>query len=440
MKSDLPKVLHKVANRSMIGHVLDAVAPLKPERTVVVLAPGMDAVASAAAPAIIAIQEQPLGTGHAVLSARAAIEEAQEIEDVVVLFGDTPFLETATIAALLEERRREPEAAVALIAMRPPEPGLYGRVVTAADGSVEAIVEAKDASPEQRRITLCNGGVMAIAARHLFPLLDAVGNGNAQGEYYLTGIVALARAQGLGVRAWEVPEAETYGIDSRERLAAAEAMMQQKLRRRAQDGGTTLVAPETVFLSADTRLGRDVTIGPYVVFGLGVTVDDGAEILSFSHLTGAHVGRNAIVGPFARLRPGADIGEDAHIGNFVEVKQSRIGRGAKANHLTYLGDAEVGPKANIGAGTITCNYDGFTKEKTRIGAGAFIGSNTSLVAPLLIGDGAIIGAGSVVTSDVPEDGLSVERGQQTTYPGKAKRMRAVKSAAKLARAASPNTK
>lgn len=436
MKSDLPKVMHRLANRPLIQHVLGAVSPLEPERTIVVLAPGMDSVAKAASPATVAEQAQALGTGDATRAGCPAIRDLiadGRIDSVLVLFGDTPLLTVATLQALLAERRRAPAAAAVVLGMRPANPAEYGRLVCGSDGILEAIVEAKDANEEQRRIGLCNSGVMAIDARHLPGLLDAIGTENANGEYYLTDIVAIARARGLPCRVVEAPVDELAGINSRADLAAAEAIMQRRLRLAAMAGGATLIDPASVFLSADTRIGRDVTIGPFVYFGPEVVVEDGVEILSFCHFTGARIKTGAIVGPFARLRPGAEIGEDAHIGNFVEVKQAKIGRGAKANHLTYIGDSEVGARANIGAGTITCNYDGFSKELTRIGEGAFIGSNTVLVAPVTVGAGAYIAAGSAIVRDVPDDALSIGRGQQVDKPGRAARIREQKTAEKLAR-------
>jgi bifunctional UDP-N-acetylglucosamine pyrophosphorylase/glucosamine-1-phosphate N-acetyltransferase len=431
MKSARPKVLHPVANRPMIRHVLDAVATLGPARTVVVLAPGMESVAAAAAPAETAIQSEQLGTGHAVMAARAALEAAP-VEDVLILCGDTPLLAGETLGRLLAERRRC-KAALAVLAMRPPEPGAYGRMILA-DGMLEAIVEAKDATPEQRAVTLCNAGVFAVEAGLLWRLLERVDRRNAQGEYYLTDIVGLARREGLPVIAVEAPHEETAGINSRAELAAAEAAMQRRLRARHMAEGATLTAPETVFFSADTVIGRDVAIGPFTVFGPGCTVEDGAEIVGFCHFTGARIRGGAIVGPYARLRPGAEIGEDAHVGNFVEVKASRLGKGAKANHHSYLGDSEVGAGANIGAGTITVNYNGFTKERTVIGAGAFIGSNSALVAPVRIGAGAIVGAGSVITRDVAADALAIERAPQVEKPGAARAFREKRAAEKAARA------
>jgi bifunctional UDP-N-acetylglucosamine pyrophosphorylase/glucosamine-1-phosphate N-acetyltransferase len=438
MKSDLPKVMHKVANRAMVQHVLGAVQGLAPERVVVVLAPEMDQVAALVKPALVAIQSPARGTGHAVMAARDALADALlprgAAETVLVVTGDTPLLTKETLERLVAERRREPAAAVAVLAMRPAVPGSYGRMVTGADGALEAIVEAKDASVAERQIPLCNAGVMAIDGRLLFDLLGEIGTENAQGEYYLTDIVGIARRRGLVCRVAETDEEETHGINSRADLAAAEAILQRRLRERAMANGCTMVAPETVFLSADIEIGRDVTIGPFVVLGPGVVIEDGAEILSYSHFAGARIGKGAIVGPFARLRPGAELGPEVHIGNFVEVKASRIGKGAKANHLTYIGDSEVGERANIGAGTITCNYDGFFKEKTVIGAGAFIGSNTALVAPVTVGAGAITGAGSVITRDVAPDALAIERTPQVEMPGAAAAFRQRRRREKEARA------
>jgi bifunctional UDP-N-acetylglucosamine pyrophosphorylase/glucosamine-1-phosphate N-acetyltransferase len=431
MKSARPKVLHPVANRPMIRHVLDAVAALAPARTVVVLAPGMDDVAAASAPAEIAIQAEQLGTGHAVMAARGALE-GRGVEDVLILAGDAPLITTETLGRLLGERRRR-QAALAVLAMRPPVPGAYGRMILAGD-ALEAIVEAKDATPEQLAVPLCNAGVFAADARLLWRLLERVDRRNAQGEYYLTDIVALARAERLPVIVAEAPHEETAGINSRAELAEAEAAMQRRLRARHMAAGATLTAPETVFFSADTVVGRDVSIGPFTVFGPGCTVEDEAEILGFCHFTGARIRKGAIVGPYARLRPGADIGETAHVGNFVEVKASRLGKGAKANHHAYIGDSEVGARANIGAGTITVNYDGFTKARTVIGEGAFIGSNAALVAPVTVGPGAIVGAGSVITRDVAADALAIERAAQVEKPGAARAFRDRRAQAKAARA------
>src|SRR5215472_6284352 len=426
MRSAFPKVMHPIAGRPMIRYPLEALSPLCPAATVVVIGPRMDEVARVVSPAETVVQDPPLGTGDAVRAAMRALDgrlaPQGAIEDVLVLYGDTPFLATETLSRLLTERRRT-DAAVLVAGMRPVDPGPYGRFVLAADGTLECIVEAADASPEEQAIGLVNGGIMVIEARRLDEFLEALRSDNAKGEFYLTDIVAIAHRKGLSCRTVELPAEELIGINTRAELAEAEAAMQRRLRRAAMESGVTLVAPETVFLSADTRLGRDVVVEPNVIFGLGVEVGEGARIRSFSHLEGATVGAGAIVGPFARLRPGAILEEEVHIGNFVEVKAARLGAGSKANHLSYIGDSEVGPRTNIGAGTITCNYDGFNKFRTIIGEGAFIGSNTALVAPVKVGDGAIVAAGSVITRDVPPDALSIGRGQQVDKPGRAAAVR-----------------
>ncbi|HYM71821.1 MAG TPA: bifunctional UDP-N-acetylglucosamine diphosphorylase/glucosamine-1-phosphate N-acetyltransferase GlmU [Stellaceae bacterium] len=424
MQSALPKVLHEVAGQPMIAHVLAALEPLAPVATVVVLGSGADKVAKAVAPARTVVQHPPRGTGDAVRTARPALApHLAGLTDVVVLFGDAPLLQSETIARLLEARRRS-RAAVAVAGMRPADPGPYGRLVLDGDGGVERIVEARDASAAERAVGLCNGGIMAIAAELIDELVDRIGDNNAKREFYLTDIVEIGRGRGLACTHVELPADEVLGVNTRAELAQAEALMQDRLRRRAMERGATLVAPETVFFSADTLLGRDVVIEPNVFFGPGVSIADGARIRSFSHLDGATIATGAIVGPFARLRPGAVLERDVHVGNFVEIKASRLGPGAKANHLTYLGDSEVGAATNIGAGTITCNYDGVNKFRTTIGAGAFIGSNTALVAPVSIGDGAFVAAGSTVTRDVPADALTVARGQQVDKPGRAAELRA----------------
>ena len=421
MKSDLPKVLLPIAGIPVIGHVLDTVATLKPARTVVVVAPGMEAVGRAVAPVPTAIQAKAKGTADAVKAARAAL--AGFAGDVLILFGDNPFMSRETLRLLIARRAAKDKPAVVVAGFKPDDPLRYGRLVTDRSGKLKAIVEFKEATPAQRRIRLCNSGAMAVDGRHLFRLLDAIGNDNAAAEFYLTDIVAVARRMKLACAAIERPAEEFIGIDTRAQLALAERHLQRRLRARAMDGGATLVDPDSVFFCVDTRIGRDVTIGPNVVFGPGVAVADGVEILPFCHIEGAVIETGARIGPFARLRPGARIGRDAHIGNYVEVKNAVIEDGAKANHLSYIGDARVGADANVGAGTITCNYDGFTKALTDIGAGAFIGSNTALVAPVKVGDGAIIGAGSVVTQDVPADALRIERNEQRTVEGWAAKFR-----------------
>jgi bifunctional UDP-N-acetylglucosamine pyrophosphorylase/glucosamine-1-phosphate N-acetyltransferase len=431
LNSARPKVLHEVAGQPMIRHVLDALLPLEPAATVVVLGRDMEEVARTVGPALPVTQFPPRGTGDAVRAARPVLGPlladriAQDgIDDLLVLFGDAPLLRTETIAALLDARRRPPAAAVAVAGMWPADPGLYGRLVLGPDGTLDRIVEARDANATELAIGLCNGGIMALDARHAFDLVDRIGNDNAKREFYLTDIIAIARDQGLTCRVVELPAEEVLGVNTRAELAAAEALMQDRLRRRAMDQGATLVAPGTVFLCADTRLGRDVVVEPNVVFGPGVTVADNVRIRSFSHLEGADIASGAIVGPFARLRPGAVLEEGVHVGNFVEVKATRLGAGAKANHLSYLGDADIGAGTNIGAGTITCNYDGVNKWRTTIGERAFIGSNTALVAPVSVGDGAYVATGSVVTSDVPPDALTIARARQVDKPGRAAALQA----------------
>ena len=427
MKSAIPKVLHPIAGRPMIAYPIAALRPLSPAATVVVIGPQMEDVARAVAPAETVVQDPPLGTGDAVRTALARLDGGLaphgDIEEVLVLYGDTPFLASETLSRLLAERRRT-AAAILVSGMRPADPSPYGRFVLTPDGALECIVEAADATPAEQAIGLVNGGIMVIEARHLAGLVDALDRDNAKGEFYLTDIVRIARRNRLLCRTVELPVEELLGINTRAELAEAEAVMQRRLRNAAMDAGVTLIAPETVFLSADTQLGRDVVIEPNVTFGPGVTVGEGARICSFSHLEGAVVGPGARVGPFARLRPGAVLDQDVHVGNFVEVKAARLGAGAKANHLSYIGDAEVGARTNIGAGTITCNYDGVNKFRTTIGEGAFIGSNTALVAPVTVGGGAIVAAGSVITRDVPPDALSLARGQQVDKPGRAAQIRA----------------
>jgi bifunctional UDP-N-acetylglucosamine pyrophosphorylase / glucosamine-1-phosphate N-acetyltransferase len=427
MKSATPKIMHPLAGRPMIAHLLEALSPLAPAATVVVIGPQMEAVARFVEPAQSVVQDPPLGTGDAVRVGLGALAEQLAlrgaIEDVLVLLGDAALLTTEPLSVLLAERRRS-GAAVLVAALRPDDPGAYGRLVLGPDSDLERIVEAADASAQQLATPLVNGGIMAIAARHAAELVAAIDRNNAKGEFYLTDIVAVARRRGLLCRAVELKVDEPIGIDSRADLAAAEAVIQRRLRHAAMARGVTLVAPETVFLSTDTRLGRDVVIEPNVVFGPGVEIGEGARIRSFCHIEGALVGAGAIVGPFARLRPGAVLEAEVHVGNFVEIKQARLGAGAKANHLSYIGDSEVGPRANIGAGTITCNYDGVNKLRTTIGEGAFIGSNTALVAPVAVGAGAIVAAGSVVTRDVPADALSVARAHQVDKPGRAPEIRA----------------
>lgn len=430
MKSDLPKVMHPLAGRPMVQHLMETVSGLNPDKVVVVVGPGMDQVARAVAPAQTVVQTERLGTGHAVMQAHAALEDFQG--DVLVLYGDTPLITRATLDKMLAERRGPKDPAVVVLGFKPQDPGHYGRLVVGAEG-LKAIVEWKDANTDQREIPLCNSGVLAIDGKRLWGLADRITNQNAKGEYYLTDLVALARGDG-GTCAFVLGEAEELlGVNSRVELATAEAIIQHHLRVQAMEGGATLIDPATVWFAWDTRIGRDVVIWPHVVFGAGVAIGDGVQIKGFCHFEHCTVADGAELGPYARLRPGAEIGAKAHIGNFVEIKKATVEEGAKVNHLTYIGDARVGAGANVGAGTITCNYDGFDKSFTDIGCNAFIGSNTSLVAPVTIGDGAIIGAGSVVTRDVTAGALAVARATQMELSNWANRFRERKRAAKAAK-------
>src|ERR1041385_8850821 len=429
MRASLPKVLHRVAGRSLLAHVLHALHAAGGGQTAVVVGPDREDVAAEARAempgAQIFVQRERRGTADAVLAARAALE--QGADDVLIIFGDTPLIKPQTLAKL--RQALVDGAAVAVLGFKPADSTGYGRLATHG-AELLAIVEHADATDAQRLIALCNGGLMAFDGKRVLPILDQIGNDNRKGEFYLTDAVAIARKRGLRVVALEVAEDEVSGINTKAQLAEAEAVIQRRLRQQAMDAGVTLVAPDTVHLCVDTRFGKDVTVEPYVVFGPGVTVEDGATIRSFSHLQGAQVGKNAIVGPYARLRPGARLEADVHVGNFVEVKEALIEAGAKANHLTYIGDARVGAGANVGAGTITCNYDGAAKHRTDIGKGAFIGSNSALVVPVKIGDGAYVGSGSVITKDVPADALAIGRGRQTVKDGWAKRLRELKSLGK----------
>ncbi|HVL71929.1 MAG TPA: bifunctional UDP-N-acetylglucosamine diphosphorylase/glucosamine-1-phosphate N-acetyltransferase GlmU [Beijerinckiaceae bacterium] len=424
MKSDRPKVLHAVGGRSLLAHVLAAVAGSGATRAAVVVGPGREDVAAEARAVLpeaeVFVQAERLGTAHAVLAARPALARGG-FDDLVVAFADTPLVEAATFARLRAPLAQG--AAVAVLGFEARDPAGYGRLLTDGDRLV-AIREHRDASEAERAVSFCNAGLMALRGDLALDLLGRVGNRNAKGEYYLTDVVEIANAAGHRVAAVSAPEAEVQGINDRVQLAAAEADLQERLRRRAMEEGATLVAPQTVFLSADTRLGRDVLVEPHVVFGPGVVVEDGAVIHAFSHLEGARVGPGASVGPFARLRPGAVLGAKARVGNYVEVKNAELGAGAKANHLAYLGDATIGEGSNIGAGTITCNYDGFAKHRTTIGKGAFVGTNSSLVAPVTIGEGAYVGSGSVITRNVPADALAVARGRQEVREGWAAAFRA----------------
>jgi bifunctional UDP-N-acetylglucosamine pyrophosphorylase/glucosamine-1-phosphate N-acetyltransferase len=423
MKSDTHKVLHPIAGQPMLLHLIDSVAQLSPERTVVVVGARREQVEAAVAPHGVATahQAEQLGTGHAVAQAEAALAGFEG--DVLILYGDVPLVSSATMRRMIDRLNGADAPAAVVLGFRPADPGAYGRVIADADGRIAKMVEYKDASPEERAETLCNSGLMAVRSTDLFALLARVGNDNAAGEYYLPDIVMLAGRDGRASAAIVTDAVEVTGVNSRAELAALEGQWQQARRAQAMADGATLTAPETVWFAHDTQLGRDVTIEPNVVFGPGVSVADSVAIRAFSHIEGASIATGATVGPYARLRPGAVVGEGAHVGNFVEMKKAVLGKGAKANHLTYLGDAEVGAGANIGAGTITCNYDGFLKYRTQIGAGAFIGSNSALVAPVAIGDGAIVAAGSVVTRDVEADALALVRSAQDNKPGWAKRFR-----------------
>ena len=430
MNSDLPKVLHEIGHSPLLHHAMAAGMALEPSRMIVVAGHGAEAVERAAADfdeGIVTVrQETQDGTGHAVMQARAALDGFSG--DAIVLYGDTPFIRPETLEAMLAARGR---ADVVVLGFEAADPGRYGRLVTQGD-TLERIVEFKEADDATRAITLCNSGVIAASAETLFALLDRVGNDNASGEYYLTDIVGLAREAGLTAEVVRCDEAETLGINTRTELAAAEAAFQSRRRLEAMEDGVTLLAPETVTFARDTVVGRDTVIEPNVVFGPNVTIESGAKIRAFSHLEGCHVSRGATVGPFARLRPGAELAEDVHVGNFVEIKNAQVGTGAKVNHLTYLGDADIGAGTNIGAGTITCNYDGVFKHRTTIGRDAFIGSNTMLVAPVTLGDGAMTATGTVVTHNVPAGDMAVGRSKQTNKPGFATRffekLRATKAA------------
>ena len=420
MNSDLPKVLHPIAQAPMLAHAMQAGAALTPARTIIVAGHGAEAVTKAVAEidetAEVVLQEEQLGTAHAVDQARAALDGFDG--DIAVQFGDTPFLSSETLERMAAARK---EADLVILGFEAADPGRYGRLVMNGN-SLEKIVEYKDATDEERAITFCNSGLMTAKASTLFGLIARIGNGNAAGEYYLTDAVALAREEGLKVTAVACGEAETLGINSRADLAAADAVFQQRARRELLDLGVTLMAPETVYLAFDTVVGRDTVIEPNVVFGPGVTVESGAQIRAFSHLEGCHVSRGAVVGPYARLRPGAELSENVKIGNFVEVKNAELAEGAKVNHLSYIGDASVGAGANIGAGTITCNYDGVMKHRTEIGARAFIGSNTMLVAPVKIGDEAMTATGAVITKNVGDGALAIARASQENKPGRARKL------------------
>lgn len=430
MKSDRHKVLHPIAGRPMLEHLLASIDELAPAHKIVVTGSGREQVEPVAQRhgGSLVVQEPQLGTGHAVQQAETALKGFDG--DILILFGDAPLVTSATMARMIDRLHGDDNPASVVLAFRPADTLSYGRVIVRADGTIEKMVEHKDASEDERACTLCNSGLIAIRSADLWPLLSRIGNDNAAGEYYLPDVVVLAAADGRRSAAIEAEPWEVAGINSRAELAEVERQWQDRRRLRAMTDGVTLIAPETVFFSHDTEIGRDTVVEPNVVFGPGVRIGERVNIRAFSHIEGATIAPGAEIGPYARLRPGADIGEGAKIGNFVEVKKSRMGKGAKANHLSYIGDADVGADANVGAGTITCNYDGFLKYKTIIGEGAFIGSNTALVAPVAVGKGAIVGAGSVVTRDVAEDALAVARGKQEERSGWAARFRAAMAAKK----------
>lgn len=418
MNSDLPKVLHRLGAAPLVAHALAAGRALEPEIVIVVAGHGAEQVTKAVRqidPEVqVVLQAEQLGTGHAVAQALPALEGFEG--RAIVLYGDTPFIRPETLELLAES-----PADVTVLGFEAADPGRYGRLITHG-AALERIVEYKDASDEERAISICNSGVICCDAGVLTELVTGLGDDNAAGEYYLTDIVAAARAQGLAAAVVTCPEAETLGINTRAELARAETLFQARMRAEAQENGVTMTDPATVYFALDTYLGRDVSLGPNVVFGPGVTVESGARIEAFCHLEGCHISRGATVGPFARLRPGAELAEDVHVGNFVEVKNSILGEGVKVGHLTYLGDADVGEGANIGAGTVTCNYDGVFKHRTTIGANAFIGSDTMLVAPVTVGDGALTGSGSTITEDVPAGAIALGRARQVIKPGMAAKL------------------
>ncbi|MFC3179938.1 bifunctional UDP-N-acetylglucosamine diphosphorylase/glucosamine-1-phosphate N-acetyltransferase GlmU [Cypionkella sinensis] len=431
MNSDTPKVLHHVAAAPLLHHALTAARSLEPSRIVVVTGHGAAEVAKSAEtfdPAIECVLQEPqLGTAHAVDMAAPLLKDFAG--DAIVLYGDTPFIRPETLAAMLDARKKH---AVVVLGFQAKDPGRYGRLVTQGD-ALEKIVEYKDATDAERSITLCNSGVLCAPAKLMFDLIAKVENNNAAQEYYLTDLPALARAEGLSAGVVICDEAETLGVNTRAQLAEAEAAFQSRARAEALENGVTLTAPDTVFFALDTHIGRDAIIGPNVIFGPAVTVESGAEIKAFCHLEGCHISRGATVGPFARLRPGAELAEDVHVGNFVEIKNAILDEGVKVGHLTYIGDADIGEFTNIGAGTVTCNYDGVMKHRTKIGKRAFIGSDTMLVAPVSIGNDALTASGSVITEDVPDEALALGRAKQVNKPGLATKLMAHLKAIKAAK-------
>ena len=430
MRSSVPKVLHPIANRPMLHHVLDLAQRWGRGPTVVVVGPNAEVVRKSAdamgGEVAVAVQQQPLGTADAVRAAEPLVSEFDG--DLVILYADTPLITEKSLDAMTEARAKG--AAIVVLGFTADDPAGYGRLITNADGELEAIVEERDANDEQRACRLCNSGVILADRRLVYDLIARVSNNNAKNEFYLTDIVALARAQEISCAAVICDQSEVLGVNSRADLAKAEAAFQTRRRQTAMESGVTLTDPATVYFSFDTEVARDVTIGPNVYFGPGVRIDEGAEINAFSHLEGVHVGRNADIGPFARVRPGSEIGEGSKVGNFVEVKKSSLAPGVKVGHLTYIGDASVGENTNIGAGTIVCNYDGFEKHSTEIGRDVFIGSNNSLVAPVKIGDRAYTATGSVINKDVGKGALAVARSRQEEKPGWADRFSEKKKRAK----------
>lgn len=420
MNSDLPKVLHPIANAPMLVHAMQAGTALSPSRTVVVAGHGFDTVQTAAKEfdedVIVVEQKEQNGTAHAVDVCRDALQDFDG--DVIVLFGDTPFVTAETLEKMVAAKAQN---AVVVLGFEAVDPGKYGRLIMSGD-QLDQIIEYADASDKERAVTLCNSGVMLADRTTLFSLISEISPQNTQGEYYLTDVVGLARKRGLGVTAVSCDESETLGINSRVHLAEAEAVFQTKARKDLMEMGVTLQQPDTVMLSFDTVIGRDTIIEPNVYFGPGVTVESGTHIRAFSHLEGCHVSRGAIIGPYARLRPGAELSENVHVGNFVEIKNADVGEGTKVNHLSYIGDATLGKGTNIGAGTITCNYDGVMKHHTTIGDNVFIGSNTMLIAPVTVGNEAMTGSGSVITKNIPEAALAVARAEQQTKPGVARKL------------------
>jgi bifunctional UDP-N-acetylglucosamine pyrophosphorylase/glucosamine-1-phosphate N-acetyltransferase len=432
MRSDMHKVLHPIAGRPMLLHLLDRVDELGAQKRVVVVGKGRDQVEVALDGRDVAVahQAQQKGTAHAVQQAAEALDGYDGA--VLILYADTPFVEADTLRKMLDRLNGDDGPGVVVMASRPADPKAYGRIILGQGDRIAKMVEYRDATEEERVVRLCNSGMMALASSDLFRWLDKVGNDNAAGEFYLPDVVNIAAAEGRDAVVIEGDPYETAGVNSRAELAHLELEWQRRRREQALEEGATLIDPESVWFAYDTKLGRDVTVEPHVVFGAGVEVADGAYIKAFSHIEGAVIGARASVGPFARIRPGTRLGPGSRVGNFVELKKALVGRGAKVNHLSYVGDSIVGEDANIGAGTITCNYDGFDKHETVIGDGAFIGSNSALVAPVTIGEGAVVGAGSVITEDVEPDSLAVERNEQKRIAGWAKRFRAAKAAKKKA--------